>query len=258
MKTWQRHTLFLVTVAVICAGIVTVLVTDRKDRGASDCRDIIVEISEDQKFVTDEDVRKYIAGEYGQCIGRRLDDIDLSRIEDILDSKSAVRKSEVWTTKDGYLHVSISQRKPVARFNRPEYGFYVDDRGCIFPLHPSYSAPVPEISGAIPLNPGSRYKGPPQTEEERIWVEKVTELLTYIQGSRQWRDKFSAISVRSNGDLVMKSATGPESIIFGPPDEYREKLSRVSKYYSSIAPLRQEGYYKSINVKYNGQIACRR
>ena len=257
MKIWLRHTIFLVTVAMVCAGTVLVVAADRKENAMSSCRDIIVDIKGEHKFVTERDVRKYIADEYGQCIGKKTESIRLNEIENILDAKSAVRKSEVWMTGDGYMHISIVQREPVALFRRPEYGFYVDDRGCIFPLHPTYTAPVPVISGAIPLNPGSRYKGPPQTERGKCWIDGVTGLLDYIGNSGQWRDKFSSIIVRNNGDIVLNSAEGPESFIFGAPDEYKAKFSRISKYYTSIAPFRQEGYYKSINVKYNGQIVCR-
>lgn len=258
MKTWLRYSLSLAAAVSVCTAALLVLRADGREKSAVKCQDISIAIDGEEKFVTDNDVRKYIASEYGGFKGESLGSIGLHRIEAILDSKSAVLKSEVWSTDDGILHVHLSQRKPVVRFQKESYGFYVDERGYIFPLHPSYTAPVPLVKGNIPVNAGAGYKGPATTAREREWICSVIGLVDYLDGRSEWRGKFNSISVRSNGDLVLKQEEGGESFIFGYPDDYRHKLGRISTYYSEIASVKGEGYYKSVNVKYNGQIVCRR
>ena len=62
------------------------------------------------------------------------------------------------------LHVRITQRAPVLRFQDGERGFYVDAEGFIFPLHKTYTAPVPVVEGAIPVDVPAGYKGEAREE----------------------------------------------------------------------------------------------
>lgn len=257
MKVWLKHSIFTISIAVFCVGVALILHSDKKEMSICDCREVKVEIIGEHEFVTVADVNNYISKEYGQVVGQRTSSIRLHEIESILDSKSAVQKSEVWITTDGVMHVVIRQREPAARFQKGDTGFYVDDRGYIFPLHKTYTAPVPIVSGSIPVYVGSNYKGPAATAPERKWLGEILDLLDYIGSSRHWKSCFSSITVRSNGDLVLKAAEGEESFIFGAPDDFAKKFYRIDKYYTEIAPLKAEGYYKTVNVKFNGQIVCR-
>lgn len=258
MKTWLRYSLSLVVAAALCAAAILVLLSDRKQKADIVCTGISVTVEGEEQFVSDADIKRYIAGEYGTCIGRKCTGLELEKIEDILDNKSAVLKSEAWITYDGIMHICVSQRKPVVRFQKGDYGFYADERGYIFPLHPSYTAPVPTVKGNIPVNAGRNYRGAAGTEREREWISGLITMLDYIGSRAEWKDRFASITVRSNGDLVLGQAEGNESFIFGSPDGYRDKLDRIATYYRRIAPAIEEGYYTSVNVKYNGQIVCRR
>jgi hypothetical protein len=64
--------------------------------------------------------------------------------------------------------------------------------------------------------------------------------------------------VNEDGDLVMVPRTGGEKFIFGKPDKAEDKFSRISKYYTAIVPSKGEGFYTTVNVKYDGQIVCRK
>ena len=258
MKTWLKTSLVILTVASVCAGAMVLHRSDREQKSHAVCKGLSVSIEGNNRFVTEDDVKSYIAGGYGPVTGQKIDSIRLYRIEEILDSKSAVLKSQVWATDDGILHVSIEQRNPAARFAGTNGGFYVDDRGCIFPLHSTYTAPVPVISGNIPVKTSPNYKGKAGKAEEQKWIEDVLNLLDYMDRNRKWRNKFESITVAANGDFVMRSAEGREKFIFGRPDDFESKFSRIEDYYNRIAPAWEEGYYSTVIVKYDGQITCRK
>ena len=57
------------------------------------------------RFVSEQDIRDYLDKRYGPYIGERMDSVQLARIEDMLESRSAVMRAEAWTTDDGVLHV---------------------------------------------------------------------------------------------------------------------------------------------------------
>ena len=249
MKITRKHIVFVAILALLSAAFALLSGAARVSRSAKLCNALDVQIREEYEFVTPEDIKGFLDKKYGPYIGVRLDSLDLGRIEKMLEEKSVVMDSEAWTTSDGVLHVSVSQRVPAVRFQRGEKGFYMDRTGYVFPLHKSYTAEVPVIEGAVPGIEDGGY-------EE--WSAGVLRLLEFISSSRTWKDRIEKISVEDGGDLVLKTVDGKERFIIGFPDAIPEKFGKMAKYYSHILPSKGEGYYKSVNLKYNKQIICRK
>ena len=249
MKRRLRNIAFLSAVALLLAGFGLLGACSRSERAARLCNGLDVQIVDKFEFVTQDDVKGFLDKHYGHYIGMRLDSLDLDGIERMLEKKNVVLKSEAWTTPDGMLHVSIMQRPPVLRFQRGEQGFYMDKTGYVFPLHKSYTADVPVIEGAIPnLENGANAE----------WAAGVLSLMAYINGSKQWKDSLEKISVNASGDLELHFNGSKERFILGFPEDIESKFERIKKYYSHIVPAKGEGYYKSVNLKYNKQIICRK
>jgi len=259
MKTVVRNLLFTLAVAAFAAVCWLVLTCALRDRRVITVESLDVQLPRTgSSFVSEQDVKDYLRDYYGPYTGARLDSVDLDRMERVLDARSAIRKSEAWTTDDGILHISITQREPVVRFQKSgSEGFYADDRGFIFPLQKAWTPLVPVVDGNIPLYAGAGYKGEPGTQAEKKWMAGMLGLLEYMKGSRKWAEFFSEINVAPDGDLVLIPREGDERFIFGSPDSPKEKFAGIEKYYRYIKPSKEEGYYRSVNVKFHGQIICR-
>ena len=134
MKAFVKYSLAGVLLAGLCTGIVVLYRNVRQENARIVCGRLDVNFADSLRFVTEQDIREYLDKRYGAYIGERLDSVQLARIEDMIESRSAVRRCEAWTTDDGVLHLEITQRAPVLRFQNGEQGFYVDERGYIFPL----------------------------------------------------------------------------------------------------------------------------
>ena len=221
------------------------------------CNALQVHFTDSLRFVSEQDIRDYLDTHYGAFVGERLDSVQLYRIEDMLERRSAVVRCEAWTTDDGVLHLDITQRAPTLRFQDGQRGFYIDDRGYIFPLHESFTADVTTVEGAVPIDVPEGYKGEAPTEEERAWIAGVLAMNRYISGSRTWQRDIRHIQVRKGGDLLITLDGRPEQFLIGQPEDIPDKLTRIARYLNTIAPTRKEGYYKTVNVKYNHQIICR-
>ena len=124
-----------------------------------------------------------------------------------------------------------------------------DRTGYTFPLHSSYTADVPVIEGSLPRLDSTRMAA---------WSAGLLELSGFVSSSKQWKDRVDKISVDGNGDVTLKTTDGNEKFILGYPDDIRAKLEKINKYYGYIRPSKDEGYYKSVNLKYNKQIICRK
>jgi cell division protein FtsQ len=258
MKKGVRTTLVVSTFCLLALVFLVIRELNAKRIGQLTCAGVKVEFTDDFNFVTAKDIEGYLKEEYGAYIGQRLDSVDLARVEKILDGKSAILKTEAYTSPDGFLNVKVRQREPAVRFQKDNNGFYSDEKGFLFPLQHNYTSMVPIIDGDLPLNVERGYKGRPKTDIEKEWLAEVIDLVNYIQKSGIWAENISQITVSSNGDLIMIPREGKERFIFGPPTDFDGKFDRISRYYTTILPEKGAGCYSTVNVKYNGQIVCRK
>jgi hypothetical protein len=213
----------------------------------------IISDSLERKFISPDDIRDWM-NDYGTYLGLRLDSVDLKKVEAVIDGKSSVRKSQAWLTDDGVLHVSITQREPVVRFQGASGGFYADADGYLFPLQNRHTARVPVVGGALPIKLGKGYKGLPETEKEQEWVASMLGLVRYLGARKEWNDLVGQITVRQDG----KSGAHPREERSAPlrrTTGVDAKFERIRKYYEGVAPTR-ETPYRTVDVRFDGQIIC--
>lgn len=260
MKPFVKYTLYVASLGTMLLAMATALGVSSSRHSTLKCTRLSVTIKDslENSFVSKSDIKGFLDSEAGSYIGKYADSVDLLKIEKIIDSRSAVLKSEAYFTKDGSLNIEVTQRKPILRFQKAGGGFYADAEGFLFPLQSSYAAYVPIIDGAVPLNAQSGYKGRITDEKGRAWLEKIIRLAEYMNDNKVWRENIVQITVSGNGDLIMVPREGKEKFIFGSPDKPEEKFRRIEKYYESIVPARGEGQYRTVNVKFDNQIICRK
>ena len=251
-----RYIITIVTVVLVFGTAAVAVIAGRNSRKPLVCKslDVVIVDSLENDFVNKADVKRFLDKEYGEYIGTVLDSIDLCRIETIIDGRSAVMKSQAFVTKDGTLHIKVTQRKPIVRFQKTDGGFYADAEGYVFPLQSSYASYVQIIDGDIPINMKSGHKGEIENPEEKIWFDKVMKLVNFIEDS-PWKERIVQIHVGNGGDLTLIPREGEEKFIIGQPMNIEDKFARIEKYYTAIAPL--ERNYKTINLIFDGQIVCR-
>ena len=259
MSKTVRHIINGVSGALLAACLVVAYMSGVSCRAPLKCTGLNVVIADSSmnRFVSKADVKKFLDKEYGEYVGMLLDSIDLAKVEKIIDGRSAVNKSEAYTTRDGMLNVKVTQRTPVVRFQKSDGGFYADAEGFLFPLQSSYASRVQVIDGDIPLKANSGYKGEITDEKERAWLGKVIDLVNYMENSRTWKDKIVQITVCDGGELIMVPREGKERFHFGQPDEIQEKFRKMEKYYTAVVPAKGEREYSVVNLEYDGQIVCR-
>ena len=127
---------YIIAASAVTACLFLWLVGDRigaENRREVTCNSVDAIIADSLAFISPDDIKDWMA-DYGTYLGLRLDSVDLKKVEAVIDGKSAVRKSQAWLTDDGVLHVSVTQRAPVVRFQGASGGFYADAEGYLFPL----------------------------------------------------------------------------------------------------------------------------
>ncbi len=253
--------IIIIVSATLLAGVLAVAyVAGTGCREPLTCKELNVVIADSSlnRFVSKNDVKKYLDKEYGTYIGMTLDSLDLARIEGILDGRSAVRKSQAFTTRDGSLNIVVTQRTPIVRFQKQDGGFYADAYGFLFPLQSSYASRVQVVDGEIPLKANSGYKGEVTDEKEKKWLREVLEVINYMEKSKVWKDKIVQITVGNGGELTLVPRDGHEKFLFGQPVGIEDKFRKMEMYYSHILPEKGSEAYTSVSVEFDGQIICKK
>ncbi|MBP5567108.1 MAG: hypothetical protein J6X57_06470 [Bacteroidales bacterium] len=256
MKKAVKYLLFALSLALFLCITALVLIQARERRHLMTCKSVEISFKDTLNFVSEDDVRTYLKRDCPVLIGQRVDSIRLYEIEKALDSRSAILSAQAWTS-DSVLHISIRQREPVARMETADHAFYIDDRGFIFPVQGDCGKTFPLVQGRLPLHEPVGYKGLSSTEEGQEWVEKMLTLIAYMKKSK-WDGRIAKMTVLADGDIVMTPVEGRENYIFGRPENVQEKFARMNEYCKRIKPAVEDDYYASVNVKYKGQIICRK
>lgn len=219
--------------------------------------DVIVTDSLQRNFVGREDIELWLDKEYRAYAGLPLDSVDLTRIESIVTGHSAVKHCEAWLTDDGILHVELSQREPLVRFDDGAGGFYADAEGFIFPLQERGGADVPVVGGKLPFRVPRSYKGELQNPVHKEWMDRILHLVASMKGT-VWETNIRRITAADDGDLVLVPLEGKERFLFGQPVNVEEKLYLMGRYYDTVAPSLAPGYYSTVDLRYGGQLVCRK
>lgn len=259
MKKVAKYMLYVGLSTILLACIIAAYIAGVQSRKPLVCKGIRIEVldSAQNSFVTTSDVRKYLDKSYGKLIGMPLDSIDLVKVEKAVDSRSAVLKSQAYVTRDSILNITVTQRKPVVRFQKKDGGFYADAEGYIFPLQSSYASHVQIIDGEIPLAANSGYKGDIEDPKEKAWFKSVMNVVNFIEGSKTWKGKIVQISVDEKGELILVPREGNEKFLFGQPNSLAEKFGKMEKYYTTIIPEKGSERYRTVDVRFANQIVCK-
>lgn len=241
-----RHIINISFAVLLTAALVASYMLGASHRKPITCKGLSICIPDSaaNQFIRPDEVRKILDSEYRGYIGLPIDEIDLTKIESILDGKSAIYKSEAYATKDSMLNVTITQRKPIVRFQKGSKGFYADETGYLFPLQSTYASHVQIVDGAIPLN-----------NEE--WLERMIRLVRHIDDSKVWKDKIVQITMEEDGNLTLVPRDGKEKFIFGHPTDIESKFKKMELYYKAIKPSKTDKDYRWVDIRFDGQIVCR-
>ena len=222
------------------------------------CKNIRVVILDSLKnrFVDEEVVANILNRNFADLDKKRIDDINLYDVEELLEGRSAIHFAEASINRDGTLNIEITQRRPVLRINTIKGGFYIDETQYLFPLFDTYTSYVPVVSGHIPLTLEKKHRGN-VGEKNSKWLASILELGLFLERNPFWNAQIQQISIEKNGDIFLIPRIGDHKIIFGDLKDIDLKFSKLSAFYQNVIPIDGWSRYSEINLKFNNQIVCK-
>lgn len=244
MNKILRYALGAAAAAVLIAGSVIVTGRGRDREPARACETSVIHYGDSLRFIGEDEIRNLVEKVDGIPIGRRLEEIGLEKIELALQNKSVIRKADAWVTDDGILHIKVNQRTPVMKLLDGDKEFFVDETGFEFPMHESFHQDLPEI----------RCKAGRSEEENLV----LLEFIGALRKTKYWAQGVKDIAIDKDGSISFRIGERKEKVVFGQPGSRDGRMNKLDIYYSTIVPSLEEGKnYKTVDLKYDGQIVCR-
>lgn len=224
------------------------------------CKGIEINIvdSLDYNFVTPGEILSLINS--GRILGKPVRDISKSEIEDKISGLKELRVAEVYMAIDGTLHVYADQRNPIMRvmaLNGSDY--YIDDEGFVVRRRTLYTPRLHIVGGNINVT-SAMLSGVTilDTSISKTILRDIYHMVNHIRKDDFWSAQIDQIYVDGNNEIDLIPRVGNHIIKIGTPEDFTEKLTNLQTFYRKVMPEVGWDRYSVINLKYKGQIVCKK
>lgn len=239
---------------LIC-GLILLSAVARKKRSFADTVDVeVVPLGKSDKLISEGDVRNALLRAFGNTLeGTTLGTLEVERMERVLEEDPFVADADTWVDQRNVLHVRIKQRQPILRILDNHGGnYYLDQNGRKMPPSKNFTARVLVATGNLP----------PWSDDFLLKKRHALKDLYQITQTLLADDFFGSfiqqIHVNNAGEFVLVPLVGDQKIILGSARRLDDKLNRLKIFYQKGMPYAGWREYETINLKYNGQIVCKR
>lgn len=234
---------------VIGSGMVTLLAAAMRKQKSERCSGYSITIVGKEKniFIDEREVLRMMAeGVKGKLKGQRVALIDLRSLEQKLENNVWIRDAELYFDNNAVLHVTITERVPIARlFNSSGKSFYLDKEGKLLPLPEKLRTVVPVFTGFT--------GGKKLTRKDKKVLEEISTAANFINENPFWTAQVAQIDITDKGELEMVPAVGNHIVKLGKGD-YVEKFRRLFVFYRNVLSKTGFDKYQSIDVRFAGQV----
>ena len=256
---WKKT--FLVIFDVVIAGYLVMAMTSwNKPVEHSDmCTKVKINIADENEngFLNSKEIKSLLERNRMYPLSRPIAEINTRSIEERLTHMPFVNTAQCYTTTDGYVCITVTQRTPIIRVksnNGDDY--YLDDNGGVMP-NSQYTSDMIIVTGAVTRHYATHY---------------VVLLAQIINSSELWSRQIEQINILPDKSVELVPRVGDHIVNIGvlPIDAdnkqrqkkvqafVNEQLHRLELFYRE--GLKYAGWtkYDYISLEYVNQVVCHR
>ena len=249
-KATIRKILFVMLWICIGGGMLSLLIAAIGKKKREDCADYTIAIKNpaENLFIDANDIRRLLkAGAGSEIKGKKIAEINLKKLEQLLRENVWVRKAEMWFDNRNVLHVEVYEREPIARiFTTAGNTFYIDSNEKRLPLSDKLSARVPVFTG---FSDKKVYSA-----KDSMLLTDVKNIATYISNDPSWMSQVAQIGITPGRDFELSPVIGNHLIKLGNGKDIEKKFNRLMIFYKQVLAQRGFDAYSTIDVQYAGQV----
>lgn len=202
--------------------------------------DISINDSISTRFVQTSDIGNILKENKFELLTKRPSEINLDSLERLVNKHSSIKDCECYFLSNGTIRIKVDQRHPIARVLTDNYNFYLDEDGRKMPTSRFYTAHVPIITGAIKME----------------CLPDLYLIITSLQKDPFWSAQIEQVIVLKNEEYALIPRAGRHTIELGDATNLETKFESLKALYLQIFNNNSWNKYKTISVKFDGQIVC--
>jgi cell division protein FtsQ len=241
---------------VIGGGMLVLLIAAMGKQKKNTCKDYSIAIKGSEAksfFLSETDIVKLLkAATKGDIKGQQKASFNLQQMENLLEKNVWIKDAQLYFDNKDVLHVSVTERKPVARiFTKNGKTFYIDENENGIPLSENLSIKVPVFTGVPDKEERSK--------KDSLLIHDIKTTAQFISGNSFWTAQVAQVDVASSGtdgslEFEMVPVIGNHIVKLGNGENIEQKFSRLFIFYKQV--LARSGFdkYKTIDVRFAGQV----
>jgi cell division protein FtsQ len=239
----------------IGAGMLSLLIAAMGKQKKDTCKDysITVKATKNEDLFLDEaGVLKLLkAATKGNVKGQPKAAFNLQQMEQLLEENVWVKDAQLYFDNKDVLHVSVTEREPVARiFTAGGRSFYIDESAQIMQLSDKVSVQLPVFTGF----PDKKKL----TTKDSVLLKQVNATATYISAQPFWAAQVAQIDIASCGpdcwEFDMVPVIGNHTVKLGNGENIEQKFNRLFIFYKQVLSKTGFDLYKTVDVRFAGQV----
>jgi cell division protein FtsQ len=238
---------------LLLAGLAVSAVQYRRSSHIRELEATIEPLADGSLMLTPADIREAIDRGFGFSMeGLPLRDVDVARLEKVLEKDPLILDADVFVDARNTLRVEVEQRPPLLRVqDRNGLNYYLDGQGLKMPLSKHTSVRVLAANGYIPPYV------PDFLERKRHRIKDVFLLAKDISADPFLLAMIEQIYVNNKGEFVLAPMLGDHVILFGYYKDAEEKLRKLKIFYKEVLPYEGWRKYDTIDLRFRGQVIGR-
>jgi cell division protein FtsQ len=214
----------------------------------------VAELPSGDKLISDRDVRAALLTAFGADLeNSELANLEVERMERVLESDPFVKNADVYIDQNNQLHINIDQREPLLRIlDNNGNNYYLDAVGKKMPPSKNFAARVIVATGNVsPYTP--EFLG-----KRKSSLKDLFNLTKTLLEDEFLKSFIQQIHINNAGEFILVPLIGDQKIVLGSARKVEDKLSRLKIFYLQGMPYEGWRKYETINLKYSGQVVCKR
>ncbi len=245
---------FWIAMIFLAAGVVVSAVENKHSRFAEGVTIEIQPLEGGASLINDVDIFTTIERSFGHnLMGIPRGELNVDRIERVLEEDPFIKGADVYVDAEEHIHIAVSQREPILRvIDKNGVNYYLDKEGRKMPLSKHFTARVLVATGNIPplINDF--------LVQEKDGVNKLFRLTEFILKDDFLKAFIEQIYRDGDEDFILIPKVGKQKIILGDIDRLEDKFDKLKLFYKEGLPYEGWQKYKTINLKYDGQVVCKK
>lgn len=241
-------------IAVVVGILAISAITEREGTHIVAVRPVVKPLAENANLVEPEELLELLSASFTKPLDQlTLSDIDVERVEEILEAQAFVGEAEAYVDADMVLNITIEQRIPLLRIIAANgQNYYLDLEGVKLPLSANYTVRVPVVTGQVAVW-SDDFMGKPDAQLRQLfelgWLLRRDPFLSAL---------IEQIEVTDKGELTLAPKVGDQVIHLGryhrelTPD----RLRRLKIFYGEGLPYEGWRKYRSFDLRYADQVVA--